>query len=58
MAKTSNNTRKLSHKLAKAETEVCKTIHIVENVVGNAHVDGVRLLLVASFHLQLFVFCA
>jgi hypothetical protein len=28
MAKTSNNTIKLSHKLAKAETEVCKTMII------------------------------
>jgi hypothetical protein len=31
MAKTSNNTRKLSLKLAKAETEVCKTMVIKEN---------------------------
>jgi hypothetical protein len=31
VAKTSNNARKLSHKLAKGETEVCKTIAIKEN---------------------------
>jgi hypothetical protein len=31
MAKTSNNTIKLSHKLAKAETEVCKTMIIKED---------------------------
>jgi hypothetical protein len=31
MVKTSNNTRKLSLKLAKADTEVCKTMVIKEN---------------------------